>query len=104
MLSNGRQILLENFYLLDENSKADLAQEGDCPFLGQEAWVSAEGRFNPCCAPDKERRTLGEFGSLHQQDFIQIWNSDTYGDLKAAYKNKDLCKSCTMRKPLENLS
>ena len=35
-----------------------------CPFLGREAWISASGRFDPCCAPDAERRKLGDFGSL----------------------------------------
>src|SRR6185503_9918183 len=44
-LPNGQPLLLENIFLLDETAREDLAPGGQCPFLGQEAWVSAEGRF-----------------------------------------------------------
>lgn len=101
MLPNGKPILLENIFLLDEGAQVDIAPEGDCPFLGQEAWVSAEGRFNPCCAPDAQRLSLGDFGNLHEKNFIQIWKSDAYRDLRATYRNKSLCLSCNMRKPVE---
>ena len=57
-LPNGKHVLLENIFLLDESAKDDVAPGGPCPFLGQEAWVSAEGRFDPCCAPDAQRRAL----------------------------------------------
>lgn len=100
-LPNGRPILLENIFLLDEHATSDLAPGGRCPFLGQEAWVSAVGRFDPCCAPDAERRTLGEFGDLRQQGVMEIWNSDRYRDLMATYRNRKLCLGCNMRKPVE---
>jgi glycosyltransferase involved in cell wall biosynthesis/MoaA/NifB/PqqE/SkfB family radical SAM enzyme len=100
-LHSGRPVLLENIFLLDEEAVQDLAPGGPCPFLGQEAWVSAEGRFDPCCAPDAERRTLGEFGSLHEQGLMEIWRGDAYRRLLATYRNRSLCLSCTMRKPLE---
>ncbi|WP_374315581.1 glycosyltransferase [Aquabacterium sp.] len=102
MLPNGKPLLLENIFLLDESAQADLAPGGLCPFLGQEAWVSAEGRFNPCCAPDAQRRSLGDFGNLHKQGFIEIWESDAYQELKATYRNRSLCLSCNMRKPVES--
>jgi glycosyltransferase involved in cell wall biosynthesis/MoaA/NifB/PqqE/SkfB family radical SAM enzyme len=98
-LENGREILLENIFELDPNAPADLAPGGACPFLGQEAWVSAEGRFDPCCAPDAQRRTLGEFGNLHQQSFMDVWHGDRYGSLATTYRNRDLCLGCNMRKP-----
>lgn len=99
-LPNGKHVLLENIFLLDESAKDDVAPGGPCPFLGQEAWVSAEGRFDPCCAPDAQRRTLGEFGNLHQKGFMEIWNSDAYRELALTYRNRGLCIGCNMRKPL----
>jgi hypothetical protein len=70
-----------------------------CPFLGQEAWVSAEGRFDPCCAPDAQRRTLGEFGDLHRTSLLEVWQSDGYRGLVAGYRTRALCMGCNMRKP-----
>jgi glycosyltransferase involved in cell wall biosynthesis/MoaA/NifB/PqqE/SkfB family radical SAM enzyme len=100
-LPNGRQVLLENIFLLDATSTQDLAPGGRCPFLGREAWVSAEGRFDPCCAPDAQRRTLGEFGDLKETSIRDVWNGDAYRALLATYRNRPLCVSCNMRKPVE---
>ena len=98
-LPNGQHILLENIFPLDEDAVDDLAPGGPCPFLGQEAWVSAMGRFDPCCAPDAQRRTLGEFGNLNEQGLMDIWNGDAYRELMATYRNRQLCLGCNMRKP-----
>ena len=98
-LPNGQHILLENIFPLDEDAVDDLAPGGQCPFLGQEAWISAMGRFDPCCAPDAQRRTLGEFGNLHEQGLMDIWNGDAYRELMATYRNRQLCLGCNMRKP-----
>lgn len=98
-LPGGQHVLLENIFLLDETATEDLAPGGPCPFLGQEAWVSALGRFDPCCAPDVQRRTLGEFGSLHDQGIMQIWHGETYRELVSTYRNRRLCLGCNMRKP-----
>ena len=98
-LPNGRRILLENIFPLGEDAVDDLAPGGPCPFLGQEAWVSAMGRFDPCCAPDAQRRTLGEFGNLHEQGLMEIWNGDAYRELMATYRNRPLCLGCNMRRP-----
>lgn len=98
-LPNGRPILLENIFLLDDAATEDLAPGGPCPFLGQEAWVSAVGRFDPCCAPDAQRRTLGEMGNLHERGFMEIWNGDAYRELTSTYRNRQLCLGCNMRKP-----
>jgi MoaA/NifB/PqqE/SkfB family radical SAM enzyme len=100
-LPNGQRVLLENIFLLDEDATDDLAPGGACPFLGREAWVSAAGRFDPCCAPDAQRRTLGEFGSLHERGLMEIWNGDAYRELAATYRNRKLCMGCNMRKPAE---
>jgi hypothetical protein len=63
--------------------------------------VSAEGRFNPCCAPDAQRRTLGEFGNLTEHSLMEIWNGDSYTRLRADYPQHNLCQGCNMRKPVE---
>lgn len=101
LLPNGKPILLENIFLLDENATEDLAPGGPCPFLGQEAWVSALGRFDPCCAPDAQRRTLGDFGDLREQGLMEIWNGEEYQRLVKTYRNRALCLGCNMRKPAE---
>ena len=98
-LPNGATILLENIFLLDEAATGDLAPGGPCPFLGREAWVSAEGRFDPCCAPDAQRRTLGEFGNLADHVLSEIWNGAAYAELVATYRNRTLCLGCNMRQP-----
>jgi MoaA/NifB/PqqE/SkfB family radical SAM enzyme len=100
-LPNGKYVLLENIFLLDETAAEDLAPGGQCPFLGQEAWVSAQGRFDPCCAPDIQRRSLGEFGDLNKSGFMEIWNGDSYGELVTSYRNRKLCLGCNMRKPVK---
>lgn len=102
-LIDGRQILLENIFLLDPQAVQDIAPGGACPFLGQEVWVSAEGRFNPCCAPDAQRLTLGEFGNLEGSSIRDIWNGEPYKRLVATYRNRRLCLGCNMRKPIESI-
>jgi len=98
-LPTGKHILLESFFLLDGGATQDIAPGGQCPFLGQEAWVSALGRFDPCCAPDAQRRTLGEFGNLHEQGLMEIWNGQAYARLVKTYRNRALCLGCNMRRP-----
>jgi len=100
-LPNGKAILLDSLYPLQEGATEALAPGGPCPFLGQEVWVSAEGRFDPCCAPDEQRRTLGDFGNLHRQGLMETWNGPAYRRLLATYRNRPLCLSCNMRRPLE---
>jgi len=100
-LPSGARVLLDNIFELDPEAVEDLAPGGPCPFLGQEAWISAEGRFNPCCAPDAQRRTLGEFGDLNEVSVREVWTGRAYRGLAAAYRNRSLCLGCNMRKPVE---
>ncbi|MET0396737.1 MAG: glycosyltransferase [Longimicrobiaceae bacterium] len=100
-LPDGRRLLLENFHLLDPGAVADMAPGARCPFLGREAWVSAEGRFDPCCAPDVHRRTLGEFGDLKLVGIQDVWNGDAYRRLLETYADHPLCRGCNMRQPAE---
>lgn len=100
-LPNGEKVLLENIFPLDPNGDADIAPNGECPFLGEEAWVASDGRFNPCCAPDALRRTLGDFGNVQDAGIRAIWRSAEYERLRADYMNIPLCRGCNMRRPAE---
>jgi len=97
-LPSGEKVLLDNIFPLD-SSIEEIAPDAACPFLGKEAWVSAEGRFNPCCAPDALRRTLGEFGNLNDGSLMEIWTSPGYRNLQQSYLTRDLCRTCNMRRP-----
>jgi MoaA/NifB/PqqE/SkfB family radical SAM enzyme len=99
--STGRCLLLENFFQLEENASEDISPGAPCPFLGQEAWISACGRFDPCCAPDARRRTLGEFGNLIRQEFMEIWNGEAYRQFVKTYRTRSLCLRCNMRKAVD---
>jgi len=96
---NGVAVKLEHFIPLQFNQQQNVAVESECPFLGREAWINHAGRFDPCCAPDGLRKTLGSFGEVQQTGFLSIWNGGQYGKLVTEYKNQDLCKNCLMRKP-----
>ncbi len=97
-LPSGEKVLLENIWPLDPDSD-DIAPNAACPFLGQEAWVAHDGRFNPCCAPDVLRRSLGEFGYLTDRSLVDIWTSPEYRRLREAYLERPLCQGCNMRRP-----
>lgn len=103
-LPNGDKILLENIYTLSATATEELVPNGVCPFLGKEAWVSAAGRFNPCCAPDKERLLLGDFGNLRDTSIEEIWNGKSYQHLQENYLKNDVCKRCNMRKVVNESS
>jgi glycosyltransferase involved in cell wall biosynthesis/MoaA/NifB/PqqE/SkfB family radical SAM enzyme len=95
----GVPLLLENFESLETKAAMGIEQEraGPCPFVGKEAWVNAQGRFDPCCCPDLLRRTLGNFGNV--KDGLQkIWEGKNYKDLLSVYFNKKVCRTCNMRR------
>ena len=101
-LPSGDRVLLENIFRLNEDDEGDIAPGGVCPFLGQEAWVASDGRFNPCCAPDALRRTLGYFGNVNRASLYDIWESREYKDLQANYLKNTLCQGCNMRRPADS--
>ena len=98
-LPGGGRVLLDNIFHLDETDGGEIAAGGECPFLGKEAWVAADGRFNPCCAPDALRRSLGDFGNVKEASLYGIWERDAYKDLQASYMQNALCQGCNMRRP-----
>lgn len=95
----GVPLLLENFESLDADAPADGEQDaaGPCPFLGREAWVNAQGRFDPCCCPDLQRRTLGDFGNV-SEGLQKVWDGMPYAQLLAGYLNRQVCRTCNMRR------
>lgn len=95
----GFPMRLENFEQLDAAVSSEEEQEGAgaCPFLGKEAWVNAQGRFDPCCCPDLLRRSLGEFGNV-SSGLQQIWTSESYSQLLTGYLNRNVCRTCNMRR------
>ena len=98
-LPSGGKVLLENIFKLNPADAGEIAPGAECPFLGREAWVASDGRFNPCCAPDVLRRTLGDFGNLNRTSLYGIWASSEYQDLQANYMQNALCQGCNMRRP-----
>lgn len=98
LLPNGNKIKLEHFAKLDTTLLTEVPKEALCPFLGKEAWVNAEGDFNPCCAPDEKRKSLGQFGNLNNKSLSEIWQSTAYKSLRQNYLEYPLCQGCNMRK------
>jgi MoaA/NifB/PqqE/SkfB family radical SAM enzyme len=96
---NGEKVLLENIIPLKENEDKAVSETYICPFLNQELWISATGKYSPCCAPDKMRQTLGDFGNFEKKNIKEVMESDLYQNLLDDYKNIPLCQTCNMRKP-----
>jgi MoaA/NifB/PqqE/SkfB family radical SAM enzyme len=102
-MNSGKVIKLENFYPLESAHFNELSNHNTCPFLGKEIWVDPTGQFNVCCAPDRKRASLGDFGNLNRSGLKEVWNGSVYRDLCQNYMLNDLCKSCLMRRPKDNL-
>lgn len=96
---NGEKVLLENIIPIEDKKFKDIPDSHACPFLGKELWISATGKISPCCAPDKLRDGLGNFGNIQNTSISKAISNETYLDLKSNYKSKELCKTCNMRKP-----
>lgn len=97
--SSDRKLRLDNFLRLELENLDDISPTGTCPFLNKEIWVDPTGRFNVCCAPDQERRALGDFGNLNNSNVKDIIEGNDYQTLVANYREQPLCKSCNMRRP-----
>lgn len=96
---NGEKVILENIIPLQKNENKEFPESYECPFLEKELWVSATGKISPCCAPDEQRNTLGDFGNIENTSIEEVLQSDVYQNLVNKYKTKPLCKTCNMRKP-----
>jgi len=96
---NGEKVILENIIPLQQNEDKEIPESYECPFLEKELWISATGKYSPCCAPDELRKELGDFGTTEQFSIEEVLKSQVYAELVANYKSKPLCKTCNMRKP-----
>lgn len=97
---NGTKILLEQIDYLHAQEKIEVPDNYECPFLEKELWISATGKISPCCAPDEQRNSLGDFGNYPETTISEVLKSEIYKDLVKNYKQKPLCKTCVMRKPI----
>lgn len=96
----GKRVILENIIPLRQDGRYEVPDEYECPFLGRELWISAEGKISPCCAPDEKRDTLGYFGNIKMNSLNNVIHSAEYQNLQKNYKSENLCRMCTMRKPV----
>jgi MoaA/NifB/PqqE/SkfB family radical SAM enzyme len=96
-LPSGRKIMLANVYPLSEKDGQNSMDATVCPFLGREAWVSYNGRFDVCCAPDVKRRTLGEYGNVVESDIMDIWHGEAYNKLVKSCDHHEVCGQCNMK-------
>lgn len=99
LLSNGKEVILENIIPLEKSEDKIIPESYECPFLEKELWISATGNISPCCAPDELRRTLGDFGNIENTSIEEVLQSEVYQNLVKNYKQIELCKTCNMRKP-----
>ncbi|MCL7413335.1 MAG: radical SAM protein [ANME-2 cluster archaeon] len=98
-LPEGKNVILENFVPLPIEN-AEIPPHWTCPFLGKEAWVNHEGRFNPCCAPDVQRQELGMFGHVADDGGMEaIWEGEKYSHLLYNHMKYSVCRRCNMRRP-----
>jgi len=95
-----RPFKLDNFFEMTLENLEDIALGGFCPFLGREIWIDPSGRFNVCCAPDQERKKLGNFGNLNDTSLEVLATSQAYQELMENYRLNPLCQKCNMRRPV----
>jgi len=93
----NQYIKLENFTKLSENSS--IPESYHCPFLGNELWIDHSGKYNVCCAPSEQRKSLGDFGGVSEIPIDKVFSSEAYQELMNKYKSHELCQNCLLRKP-----
>jgi glycosyltransferase involved in cell wall biosynthesis/MoaA/NifB/PqqE/SkfB family radical SAM enzyme len=98
---NGKRIRLENVEPIRLDSEPRDGTATRCPFLGREAWIEADGTFQVCCCPRGERKAFGEFGSVLDAPFMDLWTSLRYRDFVEGWGRHPNCLKCNMRRPVE---
>lgn len=96
---DGKSVLLENIETLKPQAGLSVPDDHVCPFLERELWVSATGDVSPCCAPDEQRKALGDFGNVQSISLAGVIAGKPYQELARSYKNHELCRTCLMRRP-----
>jgi hypothetical protein len=82
---------------------AHAEQEGECPFLGREAWVWPDGTFQVCANPDARYGTrtatpFGALGNFATEDPLQVWQGARYREFLRVHKRHPICRNCAMRR------
>jgi glycosyltransferase involved in cell wall biosynthesis/MoaA/NifB/PqqE/SkfB family radical SAM enzyme len=95
---DGTHIRLDNVDLLSVEGEEPAPATSLCPFVGCEAWVEADGTFQVCCCPSEERKAFGEFGSLLEKSFMEIWTSPRYLEFASGWGGHPNCRKCNMRR------
>jgi MoaA/NifB/PqqE/SkfB family radical SAM enzyme len=97
-LPSGQKVILENIVPLQAQEDKIVPADYECPFLQRELWISATGKISPCCAPDEQRDSLGDFGNIQTHSLSEAIASEAYQHLVQNYKQHPLCQQCNMRK------
>jgi len=94
------KISLVNFKKIEFESDniESIPQNYNCPFLKEELWIDYNGDFNICCAPSDKRKTLGYWGNIRDKRIIDVFNSKEYILLVQNYKEREICKICSLRR------
>jgi glycosyltransferase involved in cell wall biosynthesis/MoaA/NifB/PqqE/SkfB family radical SAM enzyme len=96
---SGRRIRLENVVRLEPERAGGPPEDSECPFLGKEAWLEADGSFQVCCCPAELRKDFGDFGNVADTSFSRLWASPTYRSFVGRWGDHPNCQSCNMRRP-----
>jgi len=89
----GIAIELSNFIPLTATLR-----RGSCPYVGNEAWIDAQGGFSPCCLPESLRRRLGAFGNVTVGGLLPLWRGSAYRKFCASYQSHAVCSECEKRR------
>lgn len=102
-LSSNLNVRLENMDEISlDGEHQRFADDMVCPFLGREAWISADGKFNVCCCPDELRKQFGRFGNVKKdKSLYSLWSSSQYKELVANWGEHENCQKCNMRRKIE---
>jgi len=93
---NGASKLAEsiglNFCINTENY---FSKDKPCNIPKMSAYIAVEGKITPCCVnPDPQVMSMG---NIYKENFMSIWNSKKYRQLRRSIKNDNLpyfCKEC----------
>ena len=81
--------------------KVDIIEENllnfknKCSYPFENPYITSTGKVLPCCMIADER--IVNFGSVAQNNFSEIWNSDNYQNFRENINNNNLksyCKNC----------
>lgn len=72
-----------------------LSESNKCSYPWHNPYVTAQGDIVSCCMIGDSK--VNNYGNVNNNDFHNIWNSESYKDLRKSIINhdlKDFCKNC----------